>query len=109
MRMHSHALREHQPGRQLTLYGLSVERSGWRPIDQQPIGWDPDIDDGVPLNVRRFMADAIAGGGRGAGILRSKPNNRWRKGRDWEPERDAERFPWFWAGSQFTGARVDYR
>ena len=27
----------------------------WKPIDQQPIGWEPDINDGVRLNIRPFM------------------------------------------------------
>ena len=61
----------------------------WKPIDQQPIGWEPDINDGVRLNIRPFMADDILGGRRGAGILRSKPNIHWRKDRGRERAREA--------------------
>ena len=79
----------------------------WKPIDQQPIGWEPDLDDGVRLNIRPFMADDIPGGRRGAGILRSRPNIHWRKDRGREPARDADRFPWFWSNGEFTGDRVN--
>ena len=79
----------------------------WKPIDQQPIGWEPDIDDGVRLNIRPFMADDIPGGRRGAGILRCKPNIHWRTDRGKEPVREADRFPWFWSDGEFTGDRVN--
>ena len=79
----------------------------WKPIDQQPIGWEPDIDDGVRLNIRPFMADDIPGGRRGAGILRCKPNIHWRKDRGREPAREADRFPWSWSDGEFTGDRVN--
>ena len=79
----------------------------WKPIDQQPIGWEPDIDDGVRLNIRPFMADDIPGGRRGAGILRFRPNIHWRKDRGREPAREADRFPWFWSDGEFTGDRVN--
>ena len=79
----------------------------WKPIDQQPIGWEPDINDGVRLNIRPFMTDDIPGGRRGAGILRSKPNIQWRKAKGREPSRDADRFPWFWSNGEFTGDRVN--
>ena len=79
----------------------------WKPIDQQPIGWEPAIDDGVRLNIRPFMADDIPGGRRGAGILRSKPNIHWRKDRGREARKEADRFPWFWSNGEFTGHRVN--
>ena len=79
----------------------------WKPIDQQPIGWEPDINDGVRLNIRPFMADDIPGGRRGAGILRSKPNIHWRKDRGREARKEADRFPWFWSNGEFTGDRVN--
>ena len=32
----------------------------WKPLEQQPIGWDPDLNDGVRLNIRPFiMADVL--------------------------------------------------
>ena len=53
----------------------------WKPIEEQPIGWEPDINDGVRLNIRPFMAQDIPGGKKGAGILRAKPNIHWKKDR----------------------------
>ena len=79
----------------------------WKPIDRQPIGWAPDLDDGVRLNIRPFMADDLPGGRRGAGILRSRPNVHWKKDRGREPLRDPAYFPWFWDGDTFTGARIN--
>jgi hypothetical protein len=37
----------------------------WKPIEQQPIGWDPDLNDGVRLNIRPFIE---------ADVLRKRPN-----------------------------------
>ena len=79
----------------------------WKPIEEQSIGWEPDINDGVRLNIRPFMAQNLPGGKKGAGILRSKPNIRWKKDRGKEPTRDQGRFPWFWANGKFTGDRVN--
>ena len=79
----------------------------WKPIEAQPIGWEPDINDGVRLNIRPFMADDIPGGKKGAGILRAKPNIHWRKDRGKEPFREQEQFPWFWRDDEFTGLRVN--
>ena len=79
----------------------------WKSIDQQPIGWAPDINDGVRINIRPFMADDIPGGKKGAGILRSKPSIHWRKDRGREPVRDADRFPWLCTNGEFTGDRVN--
>ncbi len=78
----------------------------WRPLHQQPIGWEPELDDGVRLNIRPFMRAQLPFGGRkGAGVLRWKPNVKWGKDRGKEPERHKETdeairlredFPWFW-------------
>jgi hypothetical protein len=40
----------------------------WKPIEQQPIGWEPDLNDGVRLNIRPFVE---------AGILRNRFNVKW--------------------------------
>ena len=82
----------------------------WKPIAEQPIGWEPDINDGVRLNIRPFMTDDIPGGQKGAGILRAKPNIHWRKDRGKEPQslRDQEQFPWFWNDGKFTAERVNH-
>ncbi|MCY3759689.1 MAG: N-6 DNA methylase, partial [Gemmatimonadetes bacterium] len=103
----------------------------WKPLKEQPIGWEPDINDGVRLNIRPFMAEDIPGGKKGAGILRARPNLHWRKDRGkepltrgkrskppwldddaWDPDDDKElrpreEFPWFWRNGEFTGDRVN--
>ena len=72
----------------------------WKSVGEQPVGWNPDINDGVRLDIRPFMrAELRSGGLRGAGILRTKPNIKWGKDRGKEPQelRDREDFPWFWS------------
>ena len=69
----------------------------WKPLHQQAIGWEPDINDGVRLNIRPFLAAQLRKGGKtGAGILRAKPGTiKWAKDRGKEPLRSKEEFPWF--------------
>lgn len=88
----------------------------WKALHEQPIGWEPDINDGVRLNIRPFL-NAENVGKKGAGVLRWKPNVKWTKDRGKEPQnlRPRERFPWFWSwdektenfggGAEFDGAR----
>jgi cell filamentation protein, protein adenylyltransferase len=33
----------------------------WKPLKEQPLGWQPDLNDGVRLNVRPFMLDKDVG------------------------------------------------
>jgi hypothetical protein len=40
----------------------------WKSIEEQPIGWEPDLNDGVRLNIRPFVE---------AAVLRSKFNVKW--------------------------------
>jgi hypothetical protein len=70
----------------------------WKPLHQQVVGWDPDINDGVRMNIRPFLnAQLHKGGKTGAGILRAKPGTiKWTKDRGKEPLRSKEEFPWFW-------------
>jgi hypothetical protein len=70
----------------------------WKPLYQQPIGWDPDINDGVRLNIRPFLNAQLRKGGKtGAGILRAKPGTiKWNKDKGKEIFRSKEEFPWFW-------------
>jgi hypothetical protein len=70
----------------------------WKPLHQQAIGWDPDINDGVRLNFRPFLSAQLRKGGKtGAGILRAKPGTiKWAKDRGKEPMRSKDDFPWFW-------------
>lgn len=49
----------------------------WKEMAGQPIGWEPDLDDGVRLNIRPFVT---------AGVLRSKVNVHWRKDRGTNPD-----------------------
>ena len=54
----------------------------WKPLAEQPIGWEPDIDDGVRINIRPFMSAELTRGGRaGAGVLRVRPKVTWNKDR----------------------------
>ena len=86
----------------------------WKPIKKQASGWNPDLNDGVRLNIRPFLV-AKEVGKKGAGILRSKPNIKWDKDRGTEPQRDKKDYPWFWCaeepgtdpsgGKTFTGNR----
>jgi REP element-mobilizing transposase RayT len=78
----------------------------WKPINKQAIGWEPDINDGVRLNIRPFL-QPFTFGKTGAGILRWKPNINWNKDRGTEPNRSKEEYPWFWDGNKFTGERVN--
>ena len=70
----------------------------WKPLHQQAIGWDPDTNDGVRLNIRPFLNAQLRKSGKaGAGILRAKPGTiKWAKDRGKEPLRSKEDFPWFW-------------
>ena len=79
----------------------------WKPVEEQSIGWEPDINDGVRLNIRPFMANAISGGKKGSGVLRDKPNIHWKKDRGKEPVCEEQQFPWFWNSGKFTGERVN--
>jgi hypothetical protein len=63
----------------------------WKPIAAQPIGWDPDIEDGVRLNIRPFVR---------AGVLRETPNIHWRKDRG----RDVATASWY---DEFNGERIN--
>jgi hypothetical protein len=49
----------------------------WKQAHEQPIGWDPDLNDGVRLNVRPFVE---------AGVLRAPFNIHWRKDRGKNPD-----------------------
>ena len=86
----------------------------WKPLPEQPIGWRPDLNDGVRLNIRPFLrAELRKGGRKGAGILRLRvrPNIKWAKDRGKEPQhlrpkhkgdkpheyRPKADFPWFWS------------
>ncbi len=73
----------------------------WKPLHLQAIGWHPDINDGVRLNIRPFLyAKDVKK--KDAGILRWKPNVKWTKDRGTEPQRPKTDFPWFWTWDEKT-------
>ncbi|MBX8463532.1 N-6 DNA methylase [Deinococcus sp. RIT780] len=48
----------------------------WKALGEQPRGWNPDLNDGVRLNIRPFIE---------AGVLRAKVNVKWTKDRGSDP------------------------
>jgi len=66
----------------------------WKPLEQQPLGWEPDLNDGVRLNIRPFMT---------AGILRQQPKINWNKDRG----KDVASAPWYHLGPQYGGHEGD--
>jgi hypothetical protein len=61
----------------------------WKKLEDQPIGWHPDLNGGVRLNIRPFMT---------ADVLRKRPNIKWGvdrgknpPGAPWGEERDNDR------------------
>jgi hypothetical protein len=65
----------------------------WKKLHEQPIGWEPDLNDGVRLNIRPFMTKIPAEANtpperrafREADILRWRPNINWNKDRGKDP------------------------
>ncbi len=74
----------------------------WKSLAQQVIGWKPDINDGVRMNIRPFAT---------ADILRKRVKIKWEKDRGKEPQRDKKEFPWFWGWDEekkdFAGVGKD--
>jgi len=71
----------------------------WKPLNKQPLGWEPDLNDGVRVNIRPFMLVGDVGK-KGAGVLRDKPNIKWNKDRG----KDTENSPWY---HLFGGDRIN--
>ena len=67
----------------------------WKPLAEQPIGWHPDLNDGVRLNIRPFMT---------AGVLRH--NKKPKLNISWDKDRgkDVESAPWY---GVFKGERIN--
>ena len=74
----------------------------WKPLAEQSIGWNPDLNDGVRLNIRPFMK-ARDVGKKDAGVLRWKPNVKWTKDRG----KDVESAPWYTLGLEYEGKEGD--
>jgi hypothetical protein len=67
----------------------------WKPIHEQPIGWEPDLNDGVRLNLRPWLtAQPYRPARKGSSILRITPNVKYGKDRGKDPLRDKDDFPW---------------
>jgi hypothetical protein len=49
----------------------------WKKLHEQPLGWEPDLNDGVRLNIRPFVE---------AGVLRAPFNIHWKKDRGKNPD-----------------------
>jgi len=88
----------------------------WKALHEQPIGWVPDINDGVRMHIRPFlMARPLGMRARNGCILRVTPKIKWDKDRGKEPTRPKEGYPWFWGwdeknqdfagGKEFNGIR----
>lgn len=67
----------------------------WKKLSEQPIGWNPDLDDGVRLNIRPFMTAEVLRHNK-----KPKLNITWDKDRG----KDVESAPWF---KVFKGDRIN--
>lgn len=67
----------------------------WKPLAEQPIGWNPDLNDGVRLNIRPFMTAEVLRHNK-----KPKLNITWDKDRG----KDVESAPWF---KVFKGDRIN--
>ncbi len=68
----------------------------WKPIHEQPVGWEPDLNDGVRLNIRPWLkAQPFQPTRKDASVLRATPSIKYGKDRGKEPPCDKTDFPWF--------------
>jgi len=67
----------------------------WKPLAEQPIGWNPDLNDGVRLNIRPLMTAEVLRHNK-----KPKVNITWDKDRG----KDVESAPWF---KVFKGERIN--
>jgi hypothetical protein len=67
----------------------------WKKLSEQPIGWNPDRNDGVRLNIRPFMTAEVLRHNK-----KPKLNITWDKDRG----KDVESAPWF---NVFEGDRIN--
>ena len=77
----------------------------WKTSFQQPFGWEPDLHDGLRVNIRPFLTVPDVDR-KGAGVLRYKPNINWKMDRGTDPH-DA---PWYELGPEYgekKGARIN--
>lgn len=94
---------ENKHNNKLERLGFSFERGGVhifvfrKPIEEQPIGWNPDLNDVLRTNLRPILS-VLDIGKRGANVLRDKP-----KGLHWERYRgsDLPSAPWYELGLKY--------
>jgi hypothetical protein len=67
----------------------------WKPLAEQPIGWTPDLNDGVRMNIRPFMTAEVLRHNK-----KPKLNITWDKDRG----KDVASAPWF---KVFNGDRIN--
>jgi hypothetical protein len=67
----------------------------WKKLSEQPIGWNPDLNDGVRLNIRPFMT---------AEDLRHNKKPKLNITLDKDRGKDVESAPWF---KVFKGDRIN--
>lgn len=67
----------------------------WKKLSEQPLGWNPDLNDGVRLNIRPFMTAEVLRHNK-----KPKLNITWDKDRG----KDVESAPWF---KVFNGDRIN--
>jgi hypothetical protein len=70
----------------------------WKPIHEQAIGWDPDLNDGIRLNIRPWLTTAFpphTKPKKGACVLRATPVQLpLGKDKGKGPSRDNTEYPW---------------
>ncbi|MDR2353614.1 MAG: N-6 DNA methylase [Deltaproteobacteria bacterium] len=71
----------------------------WKPLENQASGWNPDLTDGVRLNIRPFLTVPDVST-KGAGILRDIFHIHWKK----DLGRDHDSAPWY---HTFQGERLN--
>lgn len=64
----------------------------WKPLEEQPIGWTPDLNDGVRLNIRPFMTAEVLRHNK-----KPKLNIHWNKDRG----KDVDSAPWYKLGLEY--------
>jgi hypothetical protein len=78
----------------------------WKPLSDQAIGWEPDTNSGVRMNIRPFViAKPFNCHNRDACILRTTPKLGWEKDRGKEVERPRDEYPWLWG---WDGTSIDF-
>ncbi|HEV8414182.1 MAG TPA: hypothetical protein VGQ49_11345 [Bryobacteraceae bacterium] len=66
----------------------------WKSLSGQSTGWNPDLNDGVRLNIRPWITTAKVYRASKPGILRFTPNIKYGKDRGKESDCDVDDFPW---------------